>query len=96
MKALCRERKRRSTAFLTRALGAFCCLAAFSLTSAHAAKTSIESGTTWLDNNGDPVNAHGGGIWVESAPDKGSTFHVWLPRGKQKDVSRTSDHMTVP
>lgn len=28
--------------------------------------TSIKSGETWYDNNGDPVNAHGGGIWFEN------------------------------
>ncbi|MDP4179720.1 MAG: discoidin domain-containing protein, partial [Bacillota bacterium] len=27
---------------------------------------SIKSGVTWYDNNGNPVNAHGGGIWYEN------------------------------
>jgi hypothetical protein len=31
-----------------------------------AVNTSINSGVTWYDNNGDPVNAHGGGIWYEN------------------------------
>ncbi|HEX9060899.1 MAG TPA: dockerin type I domain-containing protein, partial [Clostridia bacterium] len=31
-----------------------------------ASVTSIKSGVTWYDNNGKPVNAHGGGIWCEN------------------------------
>ena len=31
-----------------------------------ASVTSIKSGVTWYDNNGKPVNAHGGGIWYEN------------------------------
>ncbi|MEO6096602.1 MAG: hypothetical protein ABIW76_13260, partial [Fibrobacteria bacterium] len=44
----------------------FCCTLILVTSSALAAVTSIKSGTTWLDNNGEPVNAHGGGIWFEN------------------------------
>lgn len=52
--------------FLSRALAIFGCFATSSLTMAHAAATAIQSGVAWIDNNGNTVNAHGGGIWFEN------------------------------
>jgi len=43
-----------------------CCVLLSSLSLADAAATSIQSGVTWLDNAGNPVNAHDGGIWFEN------------------------------
>lgn len=45
---------------------AFCALLFLFLPSANAAVASIQSGAAWLDDKGDPVNAHGGGIWFEN------------------------------
>ncbi len=47
-----------------------------------AASGVIVSGTTWNDNNGNPVNAHGGGMikvgntyyWIGEYKDKGGLF----------------------
>lgn len=55
-----------SELFRPRTCVALCCLVPLSLQMAIAAVTSIQSGVTWLDNHGDPVNAHGGGIWFEN------------------------------
>ncbi|MBW8889205.1 MAG: family 43 glycosylhydrolase [Fibrobacteres bacterium] len=52
--------------FLPSFFRSFFCMALFSFIVTHAAVTSIQSGVAWVDNNGNPVNAHGGGIWFEN------------------------------
>jgi hypothetical protein len=45
---------------------AFCCFVSLQVQPALATVASIQSGVAWLDDHGDPVNAHGGGIWYEN------------------------------
>ncbi|MGD9009738.1 MAG: ATP-binding protein, partial [Desulfobacteraceae bacterium] len=48
-----------------------------------SAKKSDEGTGLGLAVAHDIISGYGGGIEVESEPDKGTTFHIFLPRLKQ-------------